>query len=133
VDLARAGHAIGAHTHSDGELPALREADVRRALGDARRIVEDVTGRRPSVFSYPFGAWDARVAKLVAGAGYDAAFTVDLGLVRRGDDRFALRRACVLGEPGSREFAAFVSRAAPVPGALLAAWKLRERWLDLRA
>jgi peptidoglycan/xylan/chitin deacetylase (PgdA/CDA1 family) len=132
AELARAGHTIGAHTHSQGELTALGDADVRRELADARRIVEDVTGRRATAFSYPFGAWNARVAKLVAETGYQAAFTVDLGVVRRGDDPFALRRACVLGEPGPREFDAFVWGVAPLPGALLAAWKIRERWLDLR-
>ena len=133
VALARAGHTIGAHTHSHGPLPALVGAEVRRELADARRIVEDVTGRRPDAFSYPFGAWDARVAGLVAETGYQAAFTVDLGVVRRGDNPFGLRRACVLGEPGPREFGAFVSGVAPLPGALLAAWKIRERWLDLHA
>lgn len=130
--LALAGHSVGAHTHSHRPLPALAEAEVRRELADSRRIVEDVAGARATVFCYPFGAWDRRVAALVSEAGYEAAFTVDLGLVRRGDDRFSLRRACVLGEPGPRAFNAFVAGVAPLPGALLAIWKLRERWLDSR-
>jgi peptidoglycan/xylan/chitin deacetylase (PgdA/CDA1 family) len=130
--LARAGHTIGAHTQSHRPLPRLADAEVRRELAASREVVEDVAGRRAAVFCYPFGAWDARVAALVGEAGYEAAFTVDLGVVRRGDDPYRLRRACVLGEPRPREFGAFVSGAAPLPGVLLAAWKLRERWLEAR-
>jgi peptidoglycan/xylan/chitin deacetylase (PgdA/CDA1 family) len=127
--LAMAGHSVGAHTHTHRPLTALPDADVRRELAESRQVLEDVVGARVGVFCYPFGAWDARVAALVAEAGFDAAFTADLGVVRAGDDRFRLRRACVLGDPAPREFAAFLSGRAPVPGALLLGWKLRERWL----
>ena len=65
-------------------------------------------------------------------AGFDVAFTVDLGGVSAGDDPYQLKRVPILGEPGSREFATYLSGTVVRSGAILLYWKLRERLLDLR-
>jgi len=83
-----------------------------------------------NAFCYPYGAYDARVRKVVQEAGFDVAFTVDLGGVRRGDDPYLLKRVPVLGEPSIREFTAYLSGTLGVSGSILLYWKLRERLLD---
>jgi hypothetical protein len=55
---------------------------MREELLDSRRIVADRLGRC-ELFSYPFGAWDERVAAALADAGYSFAFTLPLGAQMR--------------------------------------------------
>jgi len=86
-----------------------------------------------SAFCYPYGTYDARVRKVIQEAGFDVAFTVDLGGVKLGDDPYSLNRVPVLGEPGSGEFGVYLSGRFLVSGSILLYWKVRERLLDRKA
>jgi len=130
--LTAAGHTIGCHSHTHPDLTRLPEDELEREVLGSKRRLEEALGQRVGAFCYPDGAHDARVVSTVRRAGFDVAFTVDLGGVRQGDDPFRLRRVPVLGEPGSGEFLAYLSGARILSGALLLSWKLRERLLDRR-
>src|SRR2546425_364436 len=99
-------------------------------LRGSKLILEEIMGRPVNAFCYPYGAYDARARKVVQEAGFDVAFTVDLGGVRRGDDPYLLKRVPVLGEPSVGEFTAYLSGTLGVSGSILLYWKLRERLLD---
>jgi peptidoglycan/xylan/chitin deacetylase (PgdA/CDA1 family) len=111
-------------------LTTLAPAELERELVGSRRVLEDVIGRPVTAFCYPDGRRDTRVAAAVRNAGFEVAFTIDLGGVRAGDDRYQLRRLAVLGEPGRAEFAAFLRGTRVVSGGILIGWKIRERLLD---
>ena len=96
----------------------------------SKLALEDALGQRVSAFCYPYGAYDARVRKVVQDAGFDVAFTVDLGGVKVGDDPYRLKRVPVLGEPRAAEFGVYLSGRFLISGAVLLGWKLRERFLD---
>ena len=128
--LAAAGHTIGCHTHTHPDLTTLAPAELERELVGSRRVLEDVIGRPVTAFCYPDGRRDTRVAAAVRNAGFEVAFTIDLGGVRAGDDRYQLRRLAVLGEPGRAEFAAFLRGTRVVSGGILIGWKIRERLFD---
>lgn len=130
LQLTKAGHSIGCHTNSHPNLTLLSVAEIRREVVGSKLILEDALGQRVSAFCYPYGAWNPRVASIVREAGFDLAFTVDLGGVRITDDRYRLKRVPVLGEPGRREFAVYLSGRRLVSGSILLLWKLRERVLD---
>jgi len=83
-----------------------------------------------TAFCYPDGLWNTRVAAAVQGAGFEVAFTIDLGGLNAGDDPYQLRRVPVLGEPGRSQFAAFLRGTRFIAGSLLIGWKIRERLLD---
>ena len=99
----------------------------------SKQILEDILGQRVSAFCYPYGAYDARVKEVVQEAGFDVAFTVDLGGVSSGDDPYQLKRVPVLGEPSSAEFGIYLSGRFLVSGSMLLYWKVRERLLDRKA
>ena len=131
-ELARLGFTIGCHSHSHPDLTLLSMAEIQREVGGSKRILEDALGQQVHAFCYPYGAYNARITSAVQEAGFDVAFTVDLGGVSLGDDPYQLKRVPVLGEPKSGEFAAYLSGTRGVSGTILLYWKLRERLLDMR-
>ncbi|MGH7409545.1 MAG: polysaccharide deacetylase family protein, partial [Candidatus Methylomirabilis sp.] len=100
-ELAGSGYTIGCHSHTHRDLTSLSPAGIQREVVDSKRILEDVLGQGVTAFCYPYGAYNASIASGVREAGFDVAFTVDLGGVRVGDDPFQLKRVPVLGEPRS--------------------------------
>ena len=130
--LTAAGHAIGCHTHTHPDLTRLSPDELASEVIGSKRRLEDALGQRVTAFCYPDGVYDARVVTAVQRAGFDVAFTVDLGGVSRGADPYRLPRLPVLGEPRPGEFLAYVGGTRPRSGAILAWWKLRERLLERR-
>lgn len=129
-DLAKLGYTIGCHTHTHRDLTVLSMAEVQHEVIGSKRILEDILGQPVHAFCYPYGAYNARIASVVREAGFDVAFTVDLGGVRPGDDPYQLKRVPVLGEPSAGEFTRYLSGRLGVSGTILLYWKLRERLWD---
>jgi peptidoglycan/xylan/chitin deacetylase (PgdA/CDA1 family) len=69
-ELARAGMAIGSHGHDHVNWTRADDTVLRRELWDSRAAIEDCLGAPVDSVSVPFGAFDARVLRLVAQAGY---------------------------------------------------------------
>src|SRR2546425_10564546 len=109
LELAQSGYSIGCHSHLHQDLTKLSMAELLREVVVSKQILEDILGQRVSAFCYPYGAYDARVKEVVQEAGFDVAFTVDLGGVSSGDDSYSLKRVPVLGEPSSAEFGIYLS------------------------
>lgn len=133
LELTKGGHTIGCHTHNHPVLTRLSTSDVRQEVLGSKLALEDALGQRVSAFCYPYGASDARVRRVVQDAGFDVAFTVDLGGVKLGDDPYQLKRVPILGEPSSAEFGVYLSGRFLVSGSVLLYWKVRERFLDRKA
>lgn len=64
--LASGGFAIESHTVSHPDLTALSDDAVAEEIGGARAEIERRLGGSPPGFAYPYGALDARVARLAA-------------------------------------------------------------------
>lgn len=124
ADLARAGHVVGSHTHTHVSLTRVAPAAVESEITISRTVLEDITGKPVDVFCYPYGDHNREVRAIVARAGFDLAFTVDLGGVRQDHDRMALPRLCILGRPSLAQFRAVLSGRFGVPGSLLFYWKV---------
>ncbi|MFH1690676.1 MAG: polysaccharide deacetylase family protein [Candidatus Eisenbacteria bacterium] len=78
-EMHGAGMTIGAHTHSHYNLPSLDTSDVAHEVVASRRAVEEELQAPVEHFAYPNGRTDrhcdARVAKVVAVAGFGSAVT----------------------------------------------------------
>jgi len=87
---------VGFHTLRHPALPVLSDEAVARAVTKGRGELAAVIRRPLSLFAYPHGKADRRVAAQVRGAGYTAAWTGTPDAIRPGDDLFLLGR----WEPG---------------------------------
>jgi peptidoglycan/xylan/chitin deacetylase (PgdA/CDA1 family) len=69
-ELVNAGMPIGSHGHDHVAWTRADDAALRHELHDARAVIEDCLGAPVDSVSVPFGAFDERVLRLVAQAGY---------------------------------------------------------------
>ena len=97
VSLDRNGIEIGAHTISHPILTSLDEASARLEIAAGKEQLEAIIGKKVRLFAYPNGKvgkdFDARHVAMVRAAGFDAAFTTEVGAITRSQDRFQLPRS----------------------------------------
>jgi peptidoglycan/xylan/chitin deacetylase (PgdA/CDA1 family) len=93
--MIAAGWEVDSHTLTHPDLTTLDDASLKRELVDSRRELRNRFGVPADFLAYPAGRYDARVEAATKAAGYRAATTVDEGVARGRDDRFALKRVRV--------------------------------------
>lgn len=81
-------HAIG----PDPLYKAKSEEDLKSQIFASKSILEEKLGGRIDLFSYPEGAFDAKIRRLVIDAGYIGAVATNPGRDYPADDVFALKR-----------------------------------------
>ncbi len=108
-DLAEAGLTIGSHTMSHRRLSELGAEERTQELLDSRRAIAGRLGRCETL-AYPFGDWDASVARAAARAGYSWAFTMP-GTGQLRAHRLGLPRIAVDHRDTERRFALKLSVA----------------------
>ena len=84
-EVADAGMTIGTHGSRHRSWVGLDEAGRREELVDARRQLEEITGRKVDEAACPFGAYDRRSLAALRDAGYRAVYTTDGGPARASD------------------------------------------------
>jgi peptidoglycan/xylan/chitin deacetylase (PgdA/CDA1 family)/GT2 family glycosyltransferase len=115
--LAAQGIEIGSHGCSHRRLANLAPRELSGELEGSASGLEALGLPQPRALSYPYGVWSPAVASAARQAGYEAAFTVRPGVVRRDSDRFALARVEVLASDTPRTLRLKVATAG---------W--RDRW-----
>lgn len=101
-ELAKRGYAIGSHGLTHATLDRLSPAEVRREVGDSRKILEDRLGIPIRRFAYPQGVFTPEIIEAVREAGYDEAWATESG----DDSRYQRRRFRVSANTGIVRFAA---------------------------
>lgn len=95
-EMHGAGMTIGAHTYSHYNLPSLDTSDVAHEVVASRRDIEEALQASVEHFAYPNGRTDchcdARVAKLVAVAGFESAVTSLAGPVSHRFSEYCIPR-----------------------------------------
>lgn len=95
-EMARSGLiTFGAHTVSHPVMAHLSESDLIEEVGVSRDRCAARVGREPRYFAYPFGQpheTGPLAPRVVAQAGFSAAFTTQATTLRSGADRFRLPR-----------------------------------------
>lgn len=102
-ELARCeGIAIGAHSRTHpllGELPVARQ---RSEIGESRRDLEALVGRKVDAFSYPNGSSSLQTRQLVRDAGYRVACGSLEGVASLRSDLFHLPRFWIGNRSGAQ-------------------------------
>lgn len=81
LDSVQLGHIaerfeIGAHTLTHQRLPSLSDEQSSHEVRAGKEALEDLIGRQVQSFCYPGGAYAGRHVRLVEGAGFSVARTV---------------------------------------------------------
>jgi peptidoglycan/xylan/chitin deacetylase (PgdA/CDA1 family) len=113
--LVAAGNEVGSHTLGHPDLTALSPARLTRELVESRARLERLIGQPILSFCYPSGRQNAAVRKAVEAAGYSRAVTVQPGLHRQSDDRYAIPRVRVYGGMGLSQLARAIGEPPPDP------------------
>jgi peptidoglycan/xylan/chitin deacetylase (PgdA/CDA1 family) len=95
--LADIGVVIGSHGASHRSLVNMSDALIRQELADSRRILEDLTGGRVDLVSFPFGRVSSRVNAIAQECGYRNGFELERRDKIGPDDGFVLSRIPVYG------------------------------------
>lgn len=86
---------IGAHTASHQMMSAVSPDGQRAEVVTGKRSLDDILGRRVTLFSYPYGGRDAlspESRSIVREAGFSCAFANWFGLTFPWTDRYAIPR-----------------------------------------
>jgi peptidoglycan/xylan/chitin deacetylase (PgdA/CDA1 family) len=89
------GAEIGVHTATHPVLPLLSEADARREIDSAYRVLNERFGKVLPVLAVPYGLYDDRTLRLASACGMSASLTLSgetLSARARSD---ALPRICI--------------------------------------
>jgi peptidoglycan/xylan/chitin deacetylase (PgdA/CDA1 family) len=96
TNLVRMGFSLGSHTDTHPILARLERDDARREIEVGKQRVEELAGKRVTLFAYPNGYPDrdysAITVALVRGAGFEAAVSASPGAARIGCDPYQIPR-----------------------------------------
>jgi peptidoglycan/xylan/chitin deacetylase (PgdA/CDA1 family) len=96
--------SIGSHTLTHPMLPCLKEEEARRELYGSRAVLEQILGRRVTLFSFPFGAFSPALISWCREAGYERVFTSTPGLSFQDPHEFVSGRVPVDATASMLEF-----------------------------
>lgn len=60
-----AGHDIGNHSSTHPHLPKLGEEKIRNEIEECNQEVENITGKKPILFRFPFGDYDNKSIEIL--------------------------------------------------------------------
>ena len=99
------GMDIESHTVSHPSLPRVEPEALRHELTDSRIILEAKLGRPVTALAYPFGDFTEREVEAAGQAGYRLAFSTEVGLVQRLDERLQIHRTIITFADSTDDFA----------------------------
>lgn len=101
---------LGGHTMHHPRLGSRPLSDALVEIESGRRRLQELTGRLPTLFAYPYGDYDDEVAELTKAVGFEYAVTTDEGWVGLKEDRVRLPRLHVKDVGGDELWASLARR-----------------------
>lgn len=116
--LARAGHEIGCHTYSHLECGPARPDQIAREVEINASALEELCGRPPETFAFPFGDVSSE-AKAELAPRFRLLRALHAGVARRGTDLNQAPAVPIDGPDGAARGALWIERAAQDCGWLI--------------
>lgn len=104
AELDRAGFDIGSHTITHRRLGTASAHEILAEVQGSKARLEDILSKEVVHFAYPYGSFNRLARDAVEVTGYRAACSTIAGRNLPDTDRFALRRATILGNESVRSF-----------------------------
>lgn len=86
------GYTIGCHSHQHFALDTLDRETLRRDIRASKDFLKTALGKKPRIFSYPYGRYHTMVFDVLQEEGFVYALTTERRGVRRGDQPFVIPR-----------------------------------------
>ena len=96
-EMQAGGMEFGSHTLNHIVLTELPPEEASRQLRESKLAIEWHIQRPVEYLAYPCGYLNDDIEARVKAEGYRAAFTVEFGNTKRGDDLYALNRVPIFG------------------------------------
>jgi peptidoglycan/xylan/chitin deacetylase (PgdA/CDA1 family) len=117
--ISAEGVEIASHGMRHVKLTSIPLEEANWEIRKSKEQIEAAINTGVDFFFYPHGACNGQIASLVRRNGYRAALTTSPGLVREGDDIYALRRIMMKQELSLLEFKAMITPAVDWYSSLL--------------
>ncbi len=108
--LSRSGMDVESHSYSHPMLTRLSDEDLLQEIRKAGDAIERHTGKRPRLFSYPYGTYNRQVVEALRAEGYLGAVTLRSGAAQTSPSVFDLARVWVRYDDTLESFAAKLER-----------------------
>lgn len=69
--ISDAGHELGNHTATHPHMNKLSESEIKKELDDFEQLMENIVGKRTTLFRAPYGEYNDSVIKTVRSLGYE--------------------------------------------------------------
>ena len=109
-EMKKAGFTFGSHSLTHADLASIDQEQARKEITESKKILETQLQEPANLFCYPFGSYSLEIKRMVAGAGYQAAFVTPplrgAGFIKRiltPEDRFSLRRIGIYQHTTTRQ------------------------------
>ncbi|OGH13858.1 MAG: hypothetical protein A2687_04830 [Candidatus Levybacteria bacterium RIFCSPHIGHO2_01_FULL_38_26] len=103
------GVSIGCHSATHANFNKLSRIELEQEIVDSKKILEKRLGFPIKFFAYPKGIYNKSAIELVKKAGYEAAFSVDLGSLSKEFGRFSIPRTVINKTHSLSEFPSLYS------------------------
>lgn len=90
-EMDAAGMTIGSHTLTHPYLKGLSETELKKEIGESKKIIETQLKKPVLHFASPFGYSSPEIVRLLQEAGYKTARTTYRGIFHDTDDALTLR------------------------------------------
>jgi peptidoglycan/xylan/chitin deacetylase (PgdA/CDA1 family) len=104
------GNVIGSHTYDHGNVKTYLTEDWVKQIDKPSQQLEQITGKRPDYFAYPFGLWNKNAVEQIKQRGFKAAFQLSTKLDEN-DPLFTIRRIIVPGEWDAHTLQKWIKRS----------------------
>ena len=113
--LAVSGVAIGSHSRTHPMLNRVSAEQLSEEIKGSVADLEAIELPKPLLFAYPHGEYDQNMKQAMQETGIQAAFTIEPGLVRPGQDAYQVPRLEILREDIGWKFLWKVVLASSLP------------------
>ena len=96
---------VGAHGYSHLPLTSLSAEEARNEIINSKKWLEDELGREINHMSYPHGAYNRNIMKIVDDIGFISAATSNAGANTKNQNRLELNRTTILSHDNIYHFA----------------------------
>lgn len=104
---------IGGHTTTHLDMPLIEREILKKDLERSRDKIEEITGKKPVSFAYPWGRNNETCRKIVEEVGYKFAVSTESGSSCFSDDLFEIVRVGIYSKDDIKKFEQKISGNYP--------------------